>query len=219
MFTVIWKDFVLELRSLETVASLLLFGLVVLVVFNFALDVTPANVLELAPGLLWIAITMSAATGLGRTFMIERENSCMTGLLLAPIDRSSIYLAKLLVNVALLTVFEIGLLPFFALIFQVPVGPNWPALIAVVFAGSLGLAAAGTLFATVALGSRAREMMLPLIVLPLQIPLLISAVQATALVLDGRGLDGLGDWATILLAFDVLFVTMGWLAFEFVAVD
>ncbi len=219
MLAIIWKDIMLEMRSRETIASLLVFGLVVLVVFNFALDVTPANVLELAPGLLWVAIVLSAVTGLGRTFLIERENGCMTGLLLAPIERSSIYLAKLLVNIALLVVFEAGLIPFFILIYTVPIGGNLAALCAVVLVGTIGLAAAGTLFATVAAGTRARELMLPLIVLPLQIPLLISAVQATGLVLAGHPLGDLGNWGTILVAFDVLFITMGWLAFEFISVD
>jgi heme exporter protein B len=102
MLAIIWKDIVLESRSRETIASLLVFGVVVLVVFNFALDVTPANVLQLAPGLLWVAIVLSAVTGMGRTFLIERENGCMTALLLAPVERSSIYLAKLIVNTLLL---------------------------------------------------------------------------------------------------------------------
>jgi heme exporter protein B len=219
VLAVIWKDIVLEARSRETLASLLVFGLVVLVVFNFALDVTPANVLELAPGLLWIAIVLSAVTGVGRTFMIERENGCMTGLLLAPIDRSAVFLAKLTVNLLLLFTFEIALLPCFVVIYSVPVSGNLGTLCAVVVAGTVGLAAAGTLFATAALGSRARELMLPLIVLPLQIPLLIAAVQATELALSGASLASLGSWGTILVAFDVLFVTMGWLAFEFLTVD
>jgi heme exporter protein B len=219
MLAIIWKDIVLESRSRETIASLLVFGVVVLVVFNFALDVTPANVLQLAPGLLWVAIVLSAVTGMGRTFLIERENGCMTALLLAPVERSSIYLAKLIVNTLLLIVFEIGLVPFFIIVYSVPVAGNLVALCTVVLIGTIGLAAAGTLFATVAAGTRARELMLPLIVLPLQIPLLISAVQATGLVLDGQSLSQLGSWGTILIAFDVLFITMGWLAFEIISVD
>jgi heme exporter protein B len=219
MFAIIWKDITLEARSRETIASLLVFGLIVLVVFNFALDVTPANVIDLAPGLLWVAIVLSAVTGLGRTFLIERENGCMNALLLAPIERSSIYLAKLIVNITLLVVFEAGLIPFFILIYSVPIGGNLMALCIVVLLGTLGLAAAGTLFATVAAGTRARELMLPLIVLPLQIPLLISAVQATSMVLAGHTVADLGDWGMILVAFDVLFITMGWLAFELISVD
>jgi heme exporter protein B len=151
--------------------------------------------------------------------MIERENDCMTGLLLAPLDRSTIFVAKLLVNLLLLLIFEIGLLPCFVVMYSVPVGSSFPALCAVVFVGTVGLAAAGTLFATAALGSRARELMLPLLVLPLQIPLLIAAVQATEHVLAGGSLGSLGNWGTILLGFDVLFITMGWMAFEFLTVD
>jgi heme exporter protein B len=219
MLAVIWKDILLESRSRETISALFVLGLVILLIFNFAIDVEPANVTRLAPGMLWIAIVFSAMLGLGRVFAIERENGCMTALVLAPVDRGSLYLAKLLVNVVLLLVFEALLLPVFALMFGLDLSAYIVNLIIVLGAGSLGLAAAGTLFALAALGTRARELMLPLIVLPLQIPLLIAAVKATGIVMRNGSLAELGGWGEILLAFDVMFVTVGWLAFEFISVD
>jgi heme exporter protein B len=219
MLAIIWKDIMLESRSRETISSLFVLGVLVLLIFNFAIDIAPANMARMAPGVLWIAIVFSAMLGLGRTFAIERENSCMTGLLLAPIDRSSVFAAKLFVNVLLLVVFEIMLLPVFAIFFDLEVGGKLLELAVVLLAGTLGLAATGTLFALAALGTRARELMLPLLVLPLQIPLLIAAVKATDHVLRGESLATLGGWGTLLVAFDVLFVTAGWLAFEFVSVD
>ncbi|TFH19923.1 MAG: hypothetical protein E4H03_13075 [Myxococcales bacterium] len=219
MLAVIWKDILLESRSRETISALFVLGLVILLIFNFAIDVEPANVTRLAPGMLWIAIVFSAMLGLGRVFAIERENGCMTALVLAPVDRGSLYLAKLLVNVVLLLVFEALLLPVFALMFGLDLSAYIVNLIIVLGAGSLGLAAAGTLFALAALGTRARELMLPLIVLPLQIPLLIAAVKATGIVMRNGSLAELGGWGAILLAFDVMFVTVGWLAFEFISVD
>ena len=122
-------------------------------------------------------------------------------------------------NLLLLLVFEALLLPVYILMFDLELAGQAFELAAVLFAASLGLAAAGTLFALAALGTRARELMMPLLLLPLEVPLLIAAVKATTLVLGGAALTELGAWGNIILAFDILFVTVGWLAFEFVAVD
>jgi len=219
MFAVIWKDVLLESRTRETLFSLFTLGVLILLVFNFAIDAEPDEVRSMAPGILWIAILFSAVLGLGRTFVIERENGCMTALLLAPVDRGALFVAKLAVNVLLLLLFETMLLPVFAVFFRGDVVEHVLPLSLVLVGGTLGLAATGTLFALAALGTRARELMLPLIVLPLQIPLLIAAVQCTGLVLDGRALLDLGAWGHLLVTFDVLFITVGWLAFEFILVD
>jgi heme exporter protein B len=216
---IIWKDLVLEARSRETVASLFVLGLLVLVIFNFAIEVDQSNLGRLAPGILWIAVVFSATLALGRAFAIERENGCMTALLLAPVDRGLLFLAKLLVNIIVLLVFQALLLPFFFLFFGIAPGAALLNLAAVMIAGTIGLAAVGTLFALAALGTRARELMLPLLILPLQIPLLIAAVKATDLVLQGAALSSLGAWGTLIMSFDVVFVTAGWLAFEFMLVD
>ena len=219
MLAIIWKDIVLESRTRETVLSLFVLGVLTLVVFNFAIDVAPAKTARMAPGLLWVAVVFSAIVGLSRTFLIERENGCMAALLMAPVDRGSLFLAKSFVNLILLLVFEALLLPVFAWLFELRLGPQLPALAVVLLLGSIGLAATGTLFALAALASRARELMLPLLVLPLEIPLVIAAVKATELVLQGTPLGSLGAWGSLLVAFDVLFVTAGWLAFEFISVD
>ena len=219
MRAIVWKDLVLEARRPETVLSLLVLGLLVLVIFAFAVDLPEASDSRLAPGILWIAIVFSGTLALGRAFAIERENGCMSGLLLAPIDRGTIFLAKLVVNVAVLAAFEVVLVPFFSVLFDAPLAGNVLELAVVLAAGTIGLAAVGTLFALAALATRARELMLPLLVLPLQIPLLIAAVEATDLVLGGQPLLALGAWGNLLVAFDVLFVTVGWLSFEYTAVD
>ncbi len=219
MFALIWKDLILEARRRETVTSLFILGVLILLVFNFAIDIQSDNVAELAPGLLWASIVFSAMLGLSRTFLVERENGCMTALLIAPLDRGSLYIAKFSVNLLLMLVFEAMLLPIFILFFDLPVAGKLLNLIVVIFAGSIGLSSIGTLFALAALGTRARELMLPLIVLPLQVPLLIAAVKATSMVLDGASLGELGIWGTMLAAFGILFATVGWLTFEFISVD
>jgi len=219
MLAVIWKDLMLEARGRETIASLFVLGLLVLVLFNFAVDIDASNVASIAPGILWIAIVFSATLALGRAFAIERENGCMTGLLLAPLDRGSLYLAKLIVNVLVLLIFEALLLPFFVLLFGLGISAALPHLLLVLLAGTIGLGAVGTLFALAALGTRARELMLPLLILPLQIPLLIAAVRASDMVLKGASVLALGAWGNLLVGFDVLFVTAGWLVFEYMTVD
>jgi heme exporter protein B len=219
VLALIWKDLVLEWRSRETLPALFVLGVLVLVVFSFALALAPEDNERFAGGILWVAIVFASVLSLGRTFLIERENACIEGLLTSPLDRGSIFLAKLAVNTVLLLAFEALLLPVFALLFDVSLLANFGGLVAVVVSGSVGLAAIGTLFALAALGSRAREMVLPLIVLPLQIPLLIAAVQSTQMVLGGYGLATLGLRGHLLIGFDVLAVTAGWLLFEYVLVD
>jgi len=219
MSAIIWKDLLSELRSRDTVMSLFVLGVLVLVIFQFALNLSPSETRRLAPGMLWSAIVFSSSLAIGRTLISEREAGCLGALVIAPIDRGTVFIAKLIVNVCLLSVFEIVFLPIFALMTDVPILTVLPRLAAVVFAGTLGLAAVGTLFALAAAGTRARETMLPLLALPLEIPLVLAAVQCTEGVLSGSAVTALGAWANLLLAFDTLFIAVGWLAFEFVAVE
>jgi heme exporter protein B len=181
---IVWKDLLTEIRTRDTLASLFILGVLVLVVFQFALNLSPMEARKLAPGLLWTAILLSSAIAIGRTLVVEREAGCIGALMIAPIDRGTVFLAKLTVNVILLAVFEVLLLPVFAIMTDAPVWTVLPRLAVVLFAGSLGIAAVGTLFALAAAGTRARELMLPLVALPLEVPLVIAAVQATDAVLE-----------------------------------
>jgi heme exporter protein B len=216
---IIWKDLLAEARTRDVIASLFVLGLLILTIFQFALRLSPAEMQRLAPGMLWSAIVLASSLAIGRTLIREREEGCLGGLLIAPIDRGSVFLAKLVVNVVLLAVFELLLLPLFSVMTVTPVLEALPALLVVMAAGTLGLAAISTLFALAAAGTRARETMLPLIALPLEIPLLIAAVQSTEAVLAGAPVTALGAWGNLLFAFDALFVAVGWLVFEHVAVE
>lgn len=219
MGAIIWKDLLEELRSRDTVSSLFVLGVLILAIFQFALNLTPAEARRLGPGMLWTAVVFSSSLAVGRTLVRERVEGCLGGMLAAPIDRGSIFLAKLVVNLMLLGVFELLLLPAFAVMTDTPVLAVLPALVAILFAGTLGLAAVGTLFSLAAAGTRARETVLPLVALPLEIPLIIAAVQATEAVFAGTPITELGAWANLLVAFDALFIGIGWLAFEHVAVE
>jgi heme exporter protein B len=200
------KDLVLELRSRDTVPAMLLFVLAALVVFHFAL---PAQSSELAAkGLLWVAIVFTALLGLTRAFAAEREQRLLDGLLLAPCDRSAIWLAKTIATLAFLAVAEIVALPAFAIFFSGIDG----ATIAGVVLADLGIAAVGTLLAAMAAASRARELLLPLLFLPLAIPIVVGGVGASVVSHSGRYLG-------FLALYDAVFAIISWASFEYVVAE
>jgi heme exporter protein B len=200
------KDLLLELRSRDTLPAMLLFVVSALVVFHFAL---PAEESERAEtGLLWIAIVFTALLGLTRAFAAEREQGLLDGLVLAPCDRSAIWVAKSVSVVAFLVLAEAVALPAFALFFE-PLG--WELLAAVALA-DVGIAAVGTLLAAAAAASRARELLLPLLFLPLAIPIVIGGVGAS---LSGNPASFLG----FLALYDAIFAILSWASFEYVVTE
>jgi heme exporter protein B len=200
------KDVLLELRSRDTLPALLLFVVSALVVFNFSL---PAGSSRLAAyGLLWVAIVFTALLGLARAFAAEREQRLLDALVLAPCDRSAIWLGKGLSVLGLLVVAEAVALPAFALFFA----PVDATLIAAVLLADIGLAAVGTLLAAMAAASRARELLLPLLFLPLVIPLVVGGVGATVAADPARYLG-------FLVLYDALFAILSWATFEYVVTE
>lgn len=200
------KDLLLELRSRDTIPAMLLFVLSALVVFRFSL---PEDASELASyGLLWIAIVFTALLGLARAFAAEREQRLFDGLVLAPCDRSAIWLAKGLAVLAFLLLAEAVALPAFALFFG-PLG--WGAIAGILLA-DVGIAAVGTVFAAMAAASRARELLLPLLFLPAAIPIVVGGVGATVLPEPGRYLG-------FLALYDLIFAILSWATFEYVVTE
>ena len=200
------KDLLLELRARDTLPAMLLFVLSTLVIFHFAL---PGNSSELAAtGLLWVAIVFTALLGLSRAFAAEREQGVIDGLVLAPSDRSAIWLGKALSVLAFLGLAELVALPAFALFFA-PV--DGPMILGVVLA-DLGIAAVGTLLAAMAAASRARELLLPLIFLPLAIPIVIGGVGTSVT-------DDPGRYVWFLGLYDALFAIICWASFEYVVTE
>jgi heme exporter protein B len=200
------KDLLLELRSRDTLPAMLLFVVSTLVVFNFSL---PAETGDLAAyGLLWVAIVFTAILGLTRAFAAEREQRVLDGLVLAPCDRSAIWLGKGIAVVAFLVLAEVVALPAFGLFFE-PV--TWE-LVAAVALADVGLAAVGTLLAAMAAASRARELLLPLLFLPLVIPIVVGGVGASIADDPGRYLGFLG-------LYDLIFAILSWASFEYVVTE
>jgi heme exporter protein B len=200
------KDLRLELRSRDTVPAMLLFVVATLVVFNFALPAGASA--DAAYGLLWAALVFTAILGLTRAFAAEREQRVLDGLVLAPSDRSAIWLAKALAVVAFLALAEVVALPAFALFFQ-PV--SWE-LVAAVALASVGFAAVGTLLAAMAAASRARELLLPLLFLPLVIPIVVGGVGASIA-------DDPGRYLGFLALYDLIFAILSWASFEYVVTE
>lgn len=219
MFALIRKDILIELRTRETSASLLLLGLLTLLILSFAFDPTSELRKEAAPGALWVAVAFSAVLALSRCFLNERDNSCMAGLLLSPLDRGSIYLAKTIANIVMMLGSLTVLLPVFVLFFDPPLSGGFLWILLTLALGIVGVAAVGTLFAAIAVNTRAREIMLPLLMLPLIVPIFIAGVRVTTKLLLGEGWDQVVQWMNLMAGFDVIFLVVGWLAFEYVVAE
>jgi heme exporter protein B len=212
VITILWKDVRYELRSKQMWTGMGLFALLVLVIFNFTFDLRVDNAAAIAPGALWVAFVFASLLGLGRTIAAEREIGSMDRLLLCPVDRKAIYLAKLLGNMLFIGVVEIVALPIFAALFNVPLFVG--ALLPIVLLSTLGISAVGTLFSAMAAATRARELLLPILVFPLIVPIVIGAVRATGTLLAPAVNEP--PWLGLIAAFDVIFLTVSMLTFEYV---
>jgi heme exporter protein B len=199
------KDLLLELRGRETLPAMALFVVAMLVAFRFALSGEQS---EAADGLLWLAILFTALLGLGRAFVSEREQGLLDALVLAPCDRSAIWLAKLLATLAFLVLVELIALPAFALFF----GGLSATTIAAVALADIGICAVGTLLAAMAVAARARELLLPLLFLPLAIPIVVGGVGASVADEPARYLGFLG-------LYDLIFAILAWATFEYVVTE
>jgi heme exporter protein B len=199
------KDLLIELRGRETLPAMLLFVVATLVAFRFALTDEQDDA---ARGLLWLAIVFTALLGLGRAFVAEREQGVLDALVLAPCDRSAIWLAKLIATFAFLVLVEAAALPAFAILFG---GVGLAAVAAVVLA-DLGICAVGTLVAAMAVAARARELLLPLLFLPLAIPIVVGGVGATVT-------DDPARYLGFLALYDAIFAILAWATFEYVVTE
>lgn len=213
-FIVLWKDVITERRSKAALNALLFFSLMLLFIFQFTLGGDRERLTAALPGLLWLGFVLSGLVGLGRTFLLERENDCWDGLLLTPGDKSAIYLGKVAGNLLLMLIVEAILLALFALFFNVDVGRALPALSLVLLMGTIGFAAVGTLFAAMTAHVRAREVLFPVLLLPVEVPVLLGSVKATEAALAGEPLSAVAQWLQLLAAADVIYLVAGLLTFD-----
>lgn len=204
IFAILVKDLLLELRTRDILLSMALFGLLVIVVFNFAIDPTPKMVAAVAPGILWVSFTFGGVLGLNRSFGLEKDRGNLHGLMLAPVSRDALYFGKMLGNLVFMLIVEAIVYPVFAIIFNLPL---WvPELIPIILLATVGISAVGTVFSAMAVNTRSREVMLPALFFPVIVPVIIGAVEATGLVLDSQDDANLVRWATFLAVFDAVFL-------------
>ena len=212
---IIAKDVAAELRTREMLSSMGVFAILVIIVFNFAFELTERQIIETAtPGALWVTIIFAGMLGLNRSLSVELDKGCLDGLLLTPVDRSAIFFGKALGNALFMLIVEAIVLPLFVVFFNVPLVQPWVILIVVL--GTLGFAGVGTLLSSMAVNTRAREVMLPILLFPVAMPELIAAVKATAGAMMGLPVSEWQQWLSLLIVFDVVLITVSFMVFEYI---
>jgi heme exporter protein B len=210
------KDLRVEWRTRETLASMCVFSLLVVFLFNFAFEPAREESLRLLPGLLWIAFAFAGILGFNRSFAAERENQCLEGIRLAPVDPGAIYLGKMLANLFFLGIAEVVVVFATSLWYNFSFLPVLGWFACIVFFGTLGYAAVGTVFGAVAANTRMREVMLPVLQFPVAVPVFIGAIEATNGVLKGDAFADYASWLKLLAGFSVVFLVLSFLLFEYV---
>ncbi len=208
--TILWKDIRYELRSKQAWISMGMFALLVLIIFNFTFDLRVDNIIAIAPGALWVAFIFASLLGLNRTLSAEKEQSSLDRLLLCPVDRKAIYLAKLLGNILFIGTVELVALPVSMLLFNI-VFPI--AIIGIIILGTVGIGTIGTLFSVMIAATRARELLLPVLIFPMIVPVVIAAVRASQQLLAPIANDP--PWISLLIVFDIIFLGISILTFPF----
>lgn len=216
---VLGKDLRLEWRTWETLSTSLVFSLIVIVIYSFAFGFGSVRELgagRLLPGMIWTVVAFASVVGMVRSFQLERKHDTLGAMFLAPVDRGAIYAGKMLANLIKLTVVQWALLPLIAIFFNHDMTGVIPQLLAILLLHGLGLAELGTLFAAVTTRLGRGESLLATLLFPAVSPILISAVKSTEAVLDGKGLEPVSNWLMVTGGFDMLYLMVGLLTFEFV---
>ena len=214
VLAILWKDLLLEIRTKEVVTPVLVFSLLVVVVFNFAFEPSAALVPIVAPGVLWVAFTFAGTLGLNRAFALERERGGIDGLMLAPVGREQLFLGKMLASFLFVLIVELVMLPVFGILFNLPL--FLPGLWLVAVLSTLGFASVGTVFSAMAVNTRAREIMLPVLFFPIVVPVIIAAVEVTRALLAGDPWSEFAHWLGLTAAFDAVFLVVAGVTFDFV---
>jgi heme exporter protein B len=210
MQAVVWKDLAMEWRSRELVSAMLVFAMLVIFIFNFALELNPATRSTVTAGVLWATFVFAGTLGLNRSLAVEKDRGCLDGLLLAPVDRTAIYFGKAIANLVFMLMVAAIVLPIYSLLYNVNLING--GLILVIVLGSEGYVAVGTLLSAMAVQTRTRDILLPILLFPV----LVAAVKASTGFLEGFPIEEIQPWLTLLLVYDVIFTAIAFMVFEFV---
>ena len=214
---IVWKDLTSEFRTREMLSSMLIFAFLTIIIFVFSFDPSKTLVKEVFPGIIWVSFIFSGILGLNRSFLNERSNDCLLGLMLCPVDRSAIFFGKMIGNFIFMVIMELISLPVFAILFNYQIKfSDVGALVLIIFLGTLGFIASGTFLAALAANTRNSEILLPIILFPLIVPVVLGAVRATAAVLQGAPAADWLMWLKLMSAFDAIFLVVPLVLFEYV---
>jgi heme exporter protein B len=209
-----WKDLRAEVRSKEIVSAMLVFALLAILLFSFALELDKTGREASAAGVLWVTLVFAGTLGLGRSLGREKDEGSLDGLLLAPVDRSALFFGKLVGSFLFMLVVGLVLLPLLSVLFDTSF--FHPLVFVVLLLGILGYAGVGTLIASMSVYTRGREVMLPILLLPIALSILIPAVRGTRGLLEGAPLGELAVWFNMLIGTNVIYITLGYMLFDFV---
>ena len=211
---VTWKDLAAELRSRELLSAMLVFSLLVILIFNFALELDITTRRTVTSGVLWTTFAFAGTLGLNRSMAVEKDRGCLDGLLLAPVDRSAIYFGKVISNLAFMLIVEAIVLPVYSVLYNINLFQ--PGLLLVILLGSVGYVTVGTLLSSMAVQTRTRDVLLPILLFPVVVPILIAAVKASGGYLTGAGMDEILPWLNLLIVYDVIFTAIAFMVFDYV---
>lgn len=216
VWAIVWKDLTTERRSKAGLNAVAFMGILVLLLFGFALGPDTEALRNAAAGALWLAILFAGVLAFNRSYQLELDGGALESLLLYPGARWAIYAGKLIANLVFVLIVEAVVVPVAMVLYQVSLPPGWPALIGVTVLGTIGFVTLGTFYSAMSSRSRAREVLLPLLLFPMLIPVLLAAVESSASLLGGDPMSEAGAWVRLLGAFDIIFLVASLLAFEYV---
>lgn len=217
MGAIIQKDLTAEFRTKHLVSSMLIFAVLTLIVFVFSFDPAKDVVKQVFPGMIWVCIIFAGMLGLNRSFVSEKQNDCLTGMLLCPVSSNAIYYGKTISNLIYMFIVEVVTIPLFSVLFNypIPIKSIFP-LILILSLGTIGFMAVGTFLAALSSNAKSSEILLPVILFPVLVPIVLGAVQATSAILSGTQASDWFSWFKILAAFDMIFLAIPLLLFEYV---
>ena len=209
---VVWKDLQAEFRSRELFSAMLVFSLLIILIFNFALELDVKTRQSVTAGVLWATFAFAGTLGLNRSMAIEKDRGCLDGLLLAPVDRSAIYFGKLISNLVFMLVVEIIVLPVYSVLYNINLFQ--PGLLLVILLGSIGYVGVGTLLAAMSVQTRTRDILLPILLFPVVIPVILAAVKASTGYLEGSEFSEILSSLSLLITYDVIFIAVAFMVFD-----